>query len=64
MCRFTTLPAEVTRQQVRQGSGNIAVEDALSPEDTLTAFRAGIALADEEIDAGATPHPRAIWDRQ
>ena len=48
-----TLPAEVTRLKVRQGSGNIAVEDALTPEETLTAFRAGIALADEEIDAGA-----------
>ena len=47
------LPPDVTRLKVREGSGNIAVEDALTAAQTLQAFEAGIAIADEEIDAGA-----------
>ncbi len=39
--------------KVRRGSGNIAVEDALSAEETLAAVRAGRSIADEEVDAGA-----------
>jgi len=34
-------------------SGNIAVEDALSPEATAAAVEAGMRVADEEADAGA-----------
>ncbi|MFJ8430133.1 nicotinate-nucleotide--dimethylbenzimidazole phosphoribosyltransferase [Kitasatospora sp. NPDC094019] len=45
-------PDEVTTHRVRRGSGRIDVEDALSPEETAKAFRAGMAVADEEADAG------------
>ncbi|MFE7564499.1 nicotinate-nucleotide--dimethylbenzimidazole phosphoribosyltransferase [Kitasatospora sp. NPDC057500] len=45
-------PGEVTAHRVRRGSGRIDVEDALSPEETAKAFRAGMAVADEEADAG------------
>ncbi|GAA2157830.1 nicotinate-nucleotide--dimethylbenzimidazole phosphoribosyltransferase [Kitasatospora kazusensis] len=45
-------PAEVTQHRVRRGSGRIDVEDALTPEETVRAFRAGIAVADEEADSG------------
>ena len=47
------LPPEVTRYKVRRGSGRIDVEDALTHAEAEQAFRAGIALADEEVDAGA-----------
>lgn len=46
------LPDEVVRHKVREGSGNIAVEDALTREEVEAAFAAGIAIADEEIDGG------------
>lgn len=39
--------------KVRRGSGNIAVEDALSPEETAAALAAGRRIADEEVDSGA-----------
>ena len=39
--------------KVRRSSGNIAVEDALSPEEAVAAVEAGRAVADEEVDAGA-----------
>ena len=39
--------------KVRRGSGNIAVEDALSAEQTAAAVEAGRRIADEEVDAGA-----------
>ncbi|WP_445165721.1 nicotinate-nucleotide--dimethylbenzimidazole phosphoribosyltransferase [Mycolicibacterium sp. Dal123E01] len=39
--------------KVRRSSGNIAVEDALSPEEVVAALEAGRTLADEEVDAGA-----------
>ena len=39
--------------KVRRGSGNIAVEDAMSDEETLAAIDAGRRIADEEVDAGA-----------
>nr|MDT0526546.1 nicotinate-nucleotide--dimethylbenzimidazole phosphoribosyltransferase [Streptomyces sp. DSM 41633] len=38
---------------VRRGSGNIAVEDALSAEETAAAVDAGRQIADDEVDAGA-----------
>jgi nicotinate-nucleotide--dimethylbenzimidazole phosphoribosyltransferase len=39
--------------KVRRGSGNIAVEDALSADEVAAAITAGRAIADEEVDAGA-----------
>ncbi|MFC1406157.1 MULTISPECIES: nicotinate-nucleotide--dimethylbenzimidazole phosphoribosyltransferase [Streptacidiphilus] len=45
-------PAEVVRHRVRRGSGRIDIEDALTREQAEAAFRAGMAVADEEADAG------------
>lgn len=39
--------------KVRRGSGDIALEDALSTEQTLAAVEAGRRIADEEVDGGA-----------
>jgi nicotinate-nucleotide--dimethylbenzimidazole phosphoribosyltransferase len=39
--------------KVRRGSGNIAVEDALSVDEAQAAVDAGARIADEEVDAGA-----------
>ncbi len=39
--------------KVRRGSGNSAVEDALSADETVAAIQAGRRIADEEVDAGA-----------
>jgi nicotinate-nucleotide--dimethylbenzimidazole phosphoribosyltransferase len=39
--------------KVRRGSGNIAVEDALSADEAAAAVAAGRRIADEEVDAGA-----------
>jgi nicotinate-nucleotide--dimethylbenzimidazole phosphoribosyltransferase len=39
--------------KVRRGSGNIAVEDALSAEEAAAAIHAGRRIADEEVDSGA-----------
>lgn len=39
--------------KVRRGSGNIAVEDALSADEATAAIEAGRRIADEEIDSGA-----------
>jgi nicotinate-nucleotide--dimethylbenzimidazole phosphoribosyltransferase len=39
--------------KVRRGSGNIAVEDALTAEEAQAAVEAGRRIADEEVDAGA-----------
>lgn len=39
--------------KVRRGSGNIAVEDALSAQEAQAAVQAGRAIADEEVDGGA-----------
>ena len=49
------LPATVglRRLGIRQGSGNIAREPAMSEHETLRALLAGAALANELIDAGA-----------
>jgi nicotinate-nucleotide--dimethylbenzimidazole phosphoribosyltransferase len=38
--------------RVRRASGNIAVEDALTRDETEAAVRSGIAIADELIDTG------------
>lgn len=39
--------------KVRRGSGSIDVEDALSDEEASAAVRAGMRIADAEIDGGA-----------
>jgi nicotinate-nucleotide--dimethylbenzimidazole phosphoribosyltransferase len=46
-------PQELQKYKVRRGSGRIDKEDALTLEEAETAFRNGIAIADEEVDAGA-----------
>ncbi|WFB11831.1 nicotinate-nucleotide--dimethylbenzimidazole phosphoribosyltransferase [Streptomyces sp. LX-29] len=51
-CDPAELPEEVTRHRVRRGSGRIDVEDALTAEEAEQAFRTGMAIADEEADAG------------
>ncbi|WP_309060426.1 nicotinate-nucleotide--dimethylbenzimidazole phosphoribosyltransferase [Streptomyces sp.] len=51
-CDPASLPEDVVRHRVRRGSGRIDVEDALSPEEAEAAFRAGMAVADEEADSG------------
>lgn len=51
-CDPEELPEEVTRHRVRRGSGRIDVEDALTAEEAEAAFRAGMAIADEEADSG------------
>ncbi|KUF15360.1 nicotinate-nucleotide--dimethylbenzimidazole phosphoribosyltransferase [Streptomyces silvensis] len=51
-CAEDALPAEVAGHRVRRGSGRIDIEDALTQEEAEQAVRAGIALADEEADAG------------
>ena len=47
------LTPSIGAHKVRRGSGNIAVEDALSDEETAAALEAGRRIADEEVDAGA-----------
>ncbi|MDF3288519.1 nicotinate-nucleotide--dimethylbenzimidazole phosphoribosyltransferase [Streptomyces silvisoli] len=51
-CDPGELPAEVVRHRVRRGSGLIDVEDALTEAEAEQAFRAGMAIADEEADSG------------
>lgn len=51
-CDPGLLPEEVTRHRVRRGSGRIDTEDALTAEEAEQAFRAGMAVADEEADSG------------
>jgi nicotinate-nucleotide--dimethylbenzimidazole phosphoribosyltransferase len=46
-------PSSVAAHKVRRGSGNIAVEDALSADETAAAIEAGRRIADDEVDAGA-----------
>ncbi len=50
---LSDLPSEVTRHKVRRGSDDISVGPALTREDAAQAFLAGVAIADEEVDAGA-----------
>jgi nicotinate-nucleotide--dimethylbenzimidazole phosphoribosyltransferase len=51
-CDPDGLPDEVVRHRVRRGSGRIDVEDAMTLEEAEAAFRAGVAVADEEADSG------------
>ena len=50
---LTDLPGDVSRHKVRRGSGRIDVADALTRDEASAALRAGVAVADEEIDSGA-----------
>ncbi|MEO3759068.1 nicotinate-nucleotide--dimethylbenzimidazole phosphoribosyltransferase [Mycobacterium sp. B14F4] len=45
--------APVGAHKVRRGSGNIAIEDALTPGEAAAAIDAGRRIADDEVDAGA-----------
>ena len=47
------LSPSIGAHKVRRGSGNIAVEDALSADEVDAAVEAGRSIADEEVDAGA-----------
>ncbi|MCW5249224.1 MULTISPECIES: nicotinate-nucleotide--dimethylbenzimidazole phosphoribosyltransferase [unclassified Streptomyces] len=51
-CDPESLPGGVSGHRVRRGSGRIDREDALTVEEAEAAFRAGVALADEEADSG------------
>ncbi|MFD4972947.1 nicotinate-nucleotide--dimethylbenzimidazole phosphoribosyltransferase [Streptomyces sp. NPDC058424] len=51
-CAPESLPEDVVRHRVRRGSGRVDVEDALTLEEAEAAFRAGVAVADEEADSG------------
>lgn len=47
------LNAQIGAHKVRRSSGDIAVEDALTEEETIAAIEAGRTIADDEVDAGA-----------
>ena len=47
------LGVAITRHKVRRGTDPIDVTDAMSPEQSLQAFEAGQAVADEAVDSGA-----------
>jgi nicotinate-nucleotide--dimethylbenzimidazole phosphoribosyltransferase len=51
-CDPSELPDEVTRHRVRRSSGRLDIEDTLTAQEAEAAFRAGMAVADEEADAG------------
>jgi nicotinate-nucleotide--dimethylbenzimidazole phosphoribosyltransferase len=47
------LSEQIGAHKVRRGSGDIAVQDALTDEETARAIAAGQRIADEEVDGGA-----------
>ncbi len=47
------LSEQIGVHKVRRGSGDIAVADALTDDETIAAIAAGQQIADEEVDAGA-----------
>jgi nicotinate-nucleotide--dimethylbenzimidazole phosphoribosyltransferase len=47
------LSEQIGAHKVRRASGDIAVQDALTDEETARAIAAGQRIADEEVDAGA-----------
>ncbi|HZU47029.1 MAG TPA: nicotinate-nucleotide--dimethylbenzimidazole phosphoribosyltransferase, partial [Mycobacterium sp.] len=47
------LSERIGAYKVRHGSGNIAVQDALTDDEAAAAIEAGRRIADEEVDAGA-----------
>jgi nicotinate-nucleotide--dimethylbenzimidazole phosphoribosyltransferase len=48
-----SLSSSIGAHKVRRGSGNIAVEDALTDDEVAAALDAGRRIADEEVDSGA-----------
>jgi len=46
------LTPAIGAHKVRRGSGNISVEDAMTPEEAVAAVAAGRAIADDEVDSG------------
>ncbi len=48
-----SVPSDLVRHKVRRGSDPLDEGDAISAADAMQAFAAGVAVADEEIDAGA-----------
>lgn len=47
------VPVDLVRHKIRRSSGRIDIEDAMTLEEASAAFRAGMAIADEEVDGGA-----------
>ena len=47
------LSPAIGAHKVRRSSGNITVEDALTPDEVVAAIEAGRQIADEEVDSGA-----------
>jgi nicotinate-nucleotide--dimethylbenzimidazole phosphoribosyltransferase len=47
------VPADISRYKVSRGSGRIDREDAVTDDEVRHAVASGVAVADEEIDAGA-----------
>ncbi|MGX9792248.1 nicotinate-nucleotide--dimethylbenzimidazole phosphoribosyltransferase [Mycobacterium sp. MMS18-G62] len=47
------LSPSIGAHKVRRASGNIAVEDAMTADEAMTAVEAGRRIADEEVDSGA-----------
>ncbi|MGE2833520.1 nicotinate-nucleotide--dimethylbenzimidazole phosphoribosyltransferase [Mycobacterium sp. SMC-4] len=47
------LSPAIGSHRIRRSSGNIAVEDALTPDEVVEAIEAGRRIADEEVDSGA-----------
>jgi nicotinate-nucleotide--dimethylbenzimidazole phosphoribosyltransferase len=47
------LSEQIGAHKVRRSSGDIAIEDALTNDQTAAAIAAGQQIADEEVDAGA-----------
>lgn len=47
------LSPAIGAHKIRRSSGNIAVEDALTPDEVVRAIDAGRHIADEEVDSGA-----------
>ncbi|MDQ1250229.1 MAG: nicotinate-nucleotide--dimethylbenzimidazole phosphoribosyltransferase [Actinomycetota bacterium] len=47
------VPAALTRHKIRRGSMPLDEGDAISRDEAERAFLAGVAVADEEVDAGA-----------
>ncbi|MCV7225041.1 nicotinate-nucleotide--dimethylbenzimidazole phosphoribosyltransferase [Mycolicibacterium komossense] len=47
------LSPPIGAHKIRRSSGDIAIEDALTEEQTIAAIEAGRRIADEEVDAGA-----------
>lgn len=47
------LSPDIGAHRIRRSSGNIAVEDALTPDEVVRAIDAGRAIADDEVDSGA-----------